>query len=375
MTDLRGAPAQDFQSELERFDAELPVEEASTPPKSWYLDPRCDQLERELVFARNWLPVALNLGLAAPGSYVAGCVAGRPYFVIRQEDGTLRAFHNACRHHAAELVADQGRVDELVCPYHGWTYALDGGLKRAPHVAGIQNFRKEDFGLKQIPLTEWGPYVWICFDDNPRDLQADLGELATTLERTDWSDLRFVRRQIYELKCNWKVFVDNYLDGGYHVAAVHGGLSSQLQLDTYHTETAERFSLQTCQSAGSEAPPSAGDFSERLAGGALYGYVYPNLMINRYGPILDNNIVEPLGPDRCRVIFDYFFAEDSRDSDFVERSVAASHQVQLEDVAVCESVQRGLGSPAYDVGRYAPRVEHAMYHFHRLLAQDLRRSD
>ena len=127
--------------------------------------------------------------------------------------------------------------------------------------------------------------------------------------------------------------------------------------------------MQTSGSASAQAPHSSVDPAVRMAGGAIYAFVYPNLMLNRYGPVLDTNLVLPLGPDRCRVVFDFFF-EDPDDHDFIAESRAQSDLTQDEDIAVSEQVQRGLASATYDRAPYAA-PEIAIHHFHRLLAQDL----
>jgi choline monooxygenase len=171
------------------------------------------------------------------------------------------------------------------------------------------------------------------------------------------------------------VYIDNYLDGGYHVAYLHRGLASQLDLASYGTELYERFSI---QSGGGAAPRGASkrrsagrDFAERIGDHVLYAWLYPNFMINRYGPMMDTNWVLPLGRDRTEVIFDYYF-EEGKDAAFIERSLEASDVVQREDTDICEAVQRGLESRSYDRGRYSAEREMGEHHFHRLLAEDLK---
>ncbi|KQK17362.1 hypothetical protein BRADI_1g33960v3 [Brachypodium distachyon] len=174
-------------------------------------------------------------------------------------------------------------------------------------------------------------------------------------------------RREYIIECNWKVFCDNYLDGGYHVPYAHGALASGLQLQSYETLTYERVSVQRCESA-----PAEQEDIDRLGTKAIYAFVYPNFMINRYGPWMDTNLAVPLDATRCKVVFDYFLDESLLDDqDFIDQSLKDSEQVQIEDIALCEGVQKGLESPAYGVGRYAPSVEMAMHHFHRLLHTNL----
>ncbi len=356
-----------IRAELARFDPSLPIERAFTPPASWYVRPEVHELERERVFRRSWQAVGRLDQVSRPGDYFTGCVVDDPYVVLRDQDGTLRAFHNVCRHHAAEVCQGEGSLTELVCPYHGWAYRLDGGLSRAPRLGSNELFDRDTFSLKPAAVGVFGALVFIHLGDDPPPLAAQFAELAPRLAAMGTPDLKFVARRSYELRCNWKVYVDNYLDGGYHVSVLHKALAGLLDLDTYGTELFERVSIQSCRSPEG-APP------QRIGEEALYAFVYPNFMLNRYGPILDTNWVVPVGPDRTRVTFDFFFRDTVGPTagEFIERSIAASHRVQEEDVAICESVQKGLGSPAYDRGIYAPGVERAAYHFHRLLADDLR---
>lgn len=362
-----------LRAEISRFDPSIPIERAWTPPASWYVSPEIFAWERERVFRRSWQAVGRAGQVASPGDYFTGAIAGDPFVVVRGDDGTLRAFHNVCRHHAAEVCAGAGRLSELSCPYHGWTYRLDGTLTRAPRLGRNEIFDRARFSLKPASVATWGPLVFVHLGENPPPLAAELGELLARLDGSGTPSLKFAARREYELACNWKVYVDNYLDGGYHVSVLHKALAGQLDLDTYVTELFPRVSIQSCRSPEETPEASGGDFAERIGAEALYAFVYPNFMLNRYGPILDTNWVLPLGPDRTKVVFDFFFetVEGEEARAFVERSVAASHRVQEEDMTICESVQRGLTSPAYDRGIYAPSVETAAHHFHKLLAADL----
>jgi choline monooxygenase len=360
-----------LRRELERFDPDLPLDSAGTPPASWYTSADFLALEYKAVFWNSWQPVGRAEQVRERGSFFSGDVCGQPVLIVRDEPGRLRAFYNVCRHHAAQVAPAAGRGSELVCPYHGWTYSLAGRLLRAPRLGAVRDFNPAEFSLKPIALAPWGPFVWLNFARQPRPLADDLHNLWELLAPTGFERLHFVTRRQYELQCNWKVFVDNYLDGGYHIAHVHGGLAGQLDLDRYRTEVSERFSVQSC-SAAEEPRPQGGDSSERIGSSAIYAFVYPNFMINRYGPIMDTNWVVPLAVDRTRVVFDFYFDESAlaRD-DFVAASLAASDQIQLEDMAICESVQRGLASAGYECGRYAHPLEVAAHHFHRLLWRDL----
>ncbi len=359
--------------EVAAFDPAVPLEAAWLPPSSWYKDDRFYDLERDTVFKNAWLIAARSDQLTKIGDFVAGVMAGEPYVVVRGEDRTLRAFYNVCRHHAAQVAAGAGCAQTLVCPYHGWTYGLDGRLMRAPELGAVKDFDREKFGLAPMRVAEWCGLVFISMAASPSALAGDLSELETQLRDMAVDSLQFVARRKYTMACNWKVYVDNYLDGGYHVSYLHRGLAGQLDLDSYKTEIFERYSIQSGAGAGAGGAKDGGDFAERIGDRVLYAWIYPNLMINRYGPMMDTNWVIPRGHDTTEVIFDYYFTpEAARDAAFVEKSLAASDVVQQEDVTICESVQTGLASSSYEKGRYSVKREHGEHHFHRLLAADFR---
>jgi choline monooxygenase len=373
-TNARARHGSWVRDEVARFDPSIPLEAAWLPPKSWYNDGRFFELERDTVFRNHWLIAARADQFVKTGDYVAGSIAGEPYVVVRGEDGALRAFYNVCRHHAAQVAVGAGCAESLVCPYHGWTYALDGRLTRAPELGAVKDFDRDKFGLVPMRVASWCGLVFICMADNPRSITDDLTEVGTRLNAMSVDGLTFVARRQYTLACNWKVYVDNYLDGGYHVSYLHKGLAGQLDLDSYQTEIFERYSIQSgAGAAGKKEGMPGSDFAERIGDRVLYAWLYPNLMINRYGPMMDTNWVVPRGHDETQVIFDYYFTpETANDNEFVEKSLAASDVVQLEDVAICESVQKGLGSSSYDQGRYSAKLEQGEHHFHRLLAEDFR---
>jgi choline monooxygenase len=183
--------------------------------------------------------------------------------------------------------------------------------------------------------------------------------------------LSFFARKTYTLRCNWKVYVDNYLDGGYHVPHLHKGLNSVLDYKEYNIENGARYCLQSSPMVTSGEHTSF--TSTRTGDRAYYYWLYPNFMINVYEGVMDTNLVLPLAPDKCMVQFDFFFADVSEDKVSLNAaSVEISERIQEEDVDICESVQRGLGSRAYAAGRLSVRREAGEHLFHRLLARDLR---
>ena len=363
----------DVDRELARFDSLAPIEQAWTPPSSWYTDPEFHQRELREVFARTWQPVARSEDLEVPGSYTSGVLAGEPWVVVRGEDGELRAFANTCRHKGREVVQGSGCAERLVCGYHAWCYDLEGVVRSAPRMAGIERFDRQEMSLPRYAVAEWGPWVWLCLADEPSALEDAIEPLERALAPTGWQRLRYRRGATWEIRANWKVVVDNYLDGGYHIPHMHPSLDAQIGMSTYRTETFERCSIQSTSVSGVDDGRIDFEASERVGAGALYAWLFPAFMINRYGPCMDANVIVPVGPGRCRVLYEFFFDQDV-DEAFVEQSIAQSAVTQREDTSICESVQLGLEARSYDRGRYAPQVEHGELHFHRLLAESMRQS-
>jgi len=357
---------------LASYNDRAPLKEAFTIPAPWYFDPRIGDLERDRVFGSNWIAVGHSDQVEKAGQFFTFNLAGEPLIAVRGSDGVLRAFYNVCRHHAAAVaITECGIAQNLRCPYHGWTYGLDGSLKGAPEFAGVCNFDRAVNGLVPVRIAEWEQFVFVSLDEQAPALETVLGDLPARLAPLGISRLNFFSRQCYTLECNWKVYVDNYLDGGYHVPHLHKGLNSVLDYTHYTIENGLRYCLQSSPMVSSS---DEADFAHTRTGDrAWYYWLYPNFMINIYEGVMDTNLVLPLGLDKCLVYFDFFFADTSAARrQHNEESVAVSDRVQSEDVGICESVQRGLHSRAYNAGRLSVRREGGEHLFHRLLAQDLK---
>lgn len=362
-----------MRRELRRFDPMIPLESAHTPPYTWYTDQEMLDCEQLQVFEKSWIPVGRSDQVDKPGKYFTGSILGSPYVIVRGDDGVLRAFHNVCRHHAAEVAQGCGRICELVCPYHGWTYKLDGELRKTPHLGKICNFDVDRNGLRPISVQEWGPFIFIDLDGSwienqkdTRDFLADSEAILKPLQEMGISNMKHVERRVYDIKCNWKVFIDNGLDGGYHVAYVHERLSQGLEFEGYQTHIFDRCSYQVCESNKTD---------KRLGDKVIYAWMFPNFFINRYGNCMDTNTVVPLTPDSCQVIIDWYFDYDNLEDWSIQktttRHIADSDAVQKEDVTLCESVQRGMKSMAFEDGRYSSKLEGAVHAFHKLLWKEL----
>jgi choline monooxygenase len=362
-----------LNEKLNAFDPTLPLERAHTIPSSWYFDPELYAAECRRVFGASWQVAGRADQVAAPGAFVTADIAGDPILVVRGQDGVLRAFYNVCRHRAAQVINQpEGKVTKLRCRYHGWTYDLCGRLRGTPEFDGVEGFCKEEQGLVPLAVAVWGPLVFVHAPpvESAPPLTDFLAPLPQRTADLDLGAMKFVTRREYELACNWKVFVDNYQDGGYHVNTVHPGLAGAIDYSGYRTELAEHTTVQV-----SPLKASSDSTVGKVRSGecAYYWWVFPNLMVNLYRGIMDTNLVLPLGPERCKVTFDFYFAQTDgpQASDFIEQSIAVAHQVQVEDLEICEEVQRGLKCRSYATGRFSVKREAGGYHFHRLLAHYL----
>jgi choline monooxygenase len=357
---------------IESYNPNSPLADAWTIPAAWYVDPRIMALERRTVFSRSWQLVGRAEQVRKPGQFVTWELAGEPLLVVRGDDQVLRGFFNVCRHHAAAIMtAAEGEARNLRCPYHGWTYSLEGELRGTPDFSGVCDFDRAANGLAPVETAVWENWVFVKLDPAGPALADFLGsDLAGQMRGLDLGDFHWMERRRYRLECNWKVFVDNYLDGGYHVPYLHKGLDSVLDYSNYTIETGGRFCLQSSPVVAKGAEAQTGEV--RKGDRAFYYWIYPNFMINWYAGVMDTNLVIPLGVDRTEVIFDFYFTDVSELARARNlASVVVAERIQDEDVGICESVQRGLKSRSYTAGRLSVRREAGERLFHQLLHADL----
>jgi choline monooxygenase len=352
-----------------RFEPDLA--RASTLPSRWYTDPEMLAAERSAVFARTWQAVGHSAWVAAPGSYFACDIAGEPVLVTRAADGVLRAFSNVCRHRGAELCSGRGDASIIRCPYHAWTYTLDGRLHGAPEFDGVADWDRSQVHLPEFRAEVWGPYVFVCQGRDTPPLAGVLGAIPDEVARIGCpvDRLEFACRRDYTIECNWKVYVDNYLEG-YHLPAAHPSLFRELDYANYRVDTFRYYSSQIAPIRAREtvqASPRRYEYADST-NQALYYWIFPNYMLNVYPDNLSANIILPLGPERTLTIFEWFAYGDRR---VQQATVDFSDEIQQEDIRLCESVQRGLRSRHYDRGRFSVRRENGVHHFHGLLTEFL----
>lgn len=340
--------------------APRPLEEAWTLPAPAYTDPAVHAFEQEAIFARSWQLVGRAGAVARPGCHLVAEIAGRPVLAVRGNDAVLRGFFNVCKHRGGPLALEDDCAARLQCRYHGWTYELDGRLRAAAEMREAADFATEDIALAPLPVAEWEGFVFAAAADPGMPLARLVAGIRERIAPIALPALAFHTRVEYALACNWKTYVDNYLEG-YHLPYVHPGLNELLDYRSYATHIAEWYSYQT-----SPLERARGPYRE---GRAHYFFVWPNLMLNVLPGRLQTNVVAPVAPQQCRVVFDYYHAdlESAAARRMIAEDLAFSDEVQREDVAICERVQKGLASGAYRAGRLSPKREAGLHHFQNLL--------
>lgn len=341
---------------------------ASTIPARWYRGGEFLEAEKRRVFGRTWQCVGHADVVGDPGTFLAGDIAGEPVLVARDSAGVLRAFANVCRHRGALLASGEGAASVIRCPYHAWTYSLDGSLLGQPEFEGVQDWDRSKICLPQYQAEAWGPFVFVNLDCAAPPLREVMGAIPEEIAKMGcpFERMRFSCRRDYVIECNWKVYIDNYLEG-YHLPAAHPSLYRELDYAQYLVET---FRYYSSQIAPIRAAGSAGTRRYAFEDGrqsALYYWIFPNFMLNVYPDNLSSNLILPLGPDRTLTIFEWFAYEGQ----VAQATIDFSDEIQQEDIRICESVQKGLASRSYNQGRFSVKRENGVHHFHGLLAEFL----
>ena len=351
-----------------------------TLPARFYIDPEIYEAERDAIFYRCWYYAGHTSQVASPGAFITCTIHQQNVFIIRDRSDELRAFYNVCQHRGHELLAGAGRTNVITCPYHAWAYDFDGTLKAARNTEDVPGFDKCDFALKPVRVETFCGMVFINLDadaeplkDQTGDLEAEIREYCPSVDT-----LAFAQRDTYDVVSNWKVMVDNFLEC-YHCHTAHRDFVDLVDMDSYRTKTHGIYSSQVSGAARS-TENSAYTFKK---GEVDFGYagwfLWPNLTIWAYpgDPNLSVLQMVPAGPERTIEYQDWFVPEGNVSAQLKDAMDYQKDVLQPEDIALCESVQRGLQSRGYNQGRFVvdPRFselsEHAVHHFQDLVAKAL----
>ncbi len=343
----------------------------ATLPADWYADPAIQRLEGERVFARSWQYAGRSDRVASPGDFFT-CFAGQiPIVVVRDLEGKLRGFVNVCRHRGHLIAEGAGNRKALQCPYHAWTYDLDGTLRRAPRSEREPDFDAEGYSMLPVATEAWGPLVFVNPDPDAGPLADALGPLPghVAASGVDVDRLRFRVRNDWEIECDWKVAIENYLEC-YHCAVAHPGFAKVIDVGVDEYELRSEGLVSSQFGTVRDTAPENG--KAYLADGGLmqpqYHLLWPNCTLNiDPGPgNMSVDVTRPAGPGRCAGSTEYFFYEEVSD-EVAGEMMAFANQVGAEDASLVASVQLGLSSGMIPHGRLLPTSEHLIQHFQRLV--------
>lgn len=348
------------------------VEKAYALHADAYVDPQFFKLENSAIFEQQWQLVGHIDQLPNIGDQIIAQIGRVPIVVVCNQDSQLKALHNVCRHRAGPLAIENGNNKVLRCKYHGWTYTLDGELKSAPEMQSTPDFKLCQHHLPKALLEVWQGFIFVAIKQPEMSLTELLSGIVEKIKPIDLESMSFSHRDEYVIDCNWKVYMDNYLEG-YHLPHVHPGLSKLLDYRSYDTELFDWYSYQNSPLNNAENNNTDIFYGE---GNAHYYCIFPNLMLNILPGRLQTNVILPIGKNKTRIIFDYYYSD--MDSEHTKKLMLQdkefSDEVQQEDITICEQVQKGLNSGSYQAGRLCMKRETGVLHFQNLVKKILLKS-
>ena len=342
--------------------------------KEAYINPSWHKTDLESIIGKTWQWVCHVEKLKKPGSYTTINIANQPIMVIRDGKKILRAFYNVCKHRAHKLIDGEGLTNRITCPYHAWTYDLDGKLVRAPHTEKLDKFELKDICLNEVQVEEFCGFIFVNLDKEAASLQTQSENLENEIKHwaPDIEKLTFGHRLEYDIKSNWKNVVDNFLEC-YHCPTAHKDFCELVDMDTYKVTTYGIYSSHMAEAGNS--PNAAYDVSSATVKTHAVWWLWPTTCLMRYpgrSSMIVLNII-PAGPDRTLETYD-FFLETPQPNEMELESIRYLDEVlQVEDINIVESVQRGMNTPAFTQGRIvndpegSGKSEHAVHHFHGLV--------
>jgi choline monooxygenase len=363
-----------------------------TPDAVYYFDRDVYAAEQRRIFWRHWQYFCHTSQIPEVGDYVTGEVAGQSIYLIRDRDNSIRGFFNVCQHRAHQLLAGSGNIKNVIrCPYHSWTYEMDGTLRSAPKCEEVVNFRREDVKLAPIAVDVVGGFVFVNLNPQARPLSSSDGHFGTKLLEMcpEAPQLRFVKRQDFHIKANWKVVVENFLENyhSFYSGPAHKQLSDVIDQDTYRWSIDGKVIEFLGRGGDAERLPYAKLGERKFTGrndGFQIVFLWPNMafIIIPGASMLLVFLMNPAGPEDTAEPLLYFGLEDQLDAGTAAAVDWFNNILGPEDVEIVESVQRGLHSLGYRRGRLmadpalkAAWSEHFLHHFNRLNIEAIEGAD
>jgi len=368
---------------LERLNR--PTSQATGLPPTLYTSPEFFAQEQDYLFERSWVFVGVTDEFSEAGVAMPVTVAGKPVVVVRDLQGTLRAFHNVCSHRGTLLVAKrlEGRRS-LRCPYHSWCYGLDGALKTTPHIGGQGVHSHPDLdiskhGLRPVRLATWHHLIFVNLSGEAPSLESVLAPLAARWP-IDYGRLRLGGVRSFEFKANWKLVIENFLES-YHLPTVHPGLNSYSKMKDHYNifigpnaygQASRTFAPDT-GAAGASLPAIPG-YPAHLTGQGEYPILFPNLMLGAQATEFFAIACEPVSPTLTRERFYLFFADEAMNEAYAQTRTDTLNRwlaVNTEDIGVVEAMQEGRRSTVRTGDLFAPELEACVHAFQRQLVETI----
>lgn len=348
--------------------ASLSLQSEAYTSEQWF------KADQQLILAKSWQWVCHVEKVRVPGAFVTAQIAGQSIAVVRDREGGLCAFYNVCKHRAHELLTGEGATNSILCPYHAWVYKLDGQLARAPHTENLVSFDKQQICLDQVQVEEFCGFIYVNLDPAAESLREQSGGLHEEIMQwaPDVGELTFGHRLSYDIKSNWKNVVDNFLEC-YHCPTAHKDFCTLVDMDTYEVTTHGIYSSQMAE-AGKFTNTAYDTANAEVTTHAVW-WLYPTTCLMRYPgrpSMIVLNII-PMGPERTLETYDFYLQTPEPDAAEVDAIKYLDEVLQVEDIGLVESVQRGMNTPAFNQGRIvhdpagSGKSEHAVHHFHGLV--------
>jgi Rieske 2Fe-2S family protein len=340
---------------------------ARTMPREYYTSPEILAEERERLLPAMWHCVGRASVVTKPGQYMLRDVAGESIIVVRGKDDVLRALFNVCRHRGTRICTQaSGQFSgSIQCPYHAWTYRLDGTLTGAPHMDEVEGFDKGDYPLHQAAIAEWEGFVFVNVAKDPQPFEEWFGPLIGRLARYDLSSLKVGHRATYEVRANWKLVFQNYSEC-LHCPMIHPELSTMMPYTSGANDLVEGPFLGGYMELTNESATMSGKACGRLVSDSLpaddrkrayYYTIMPNMALSIHPDYANYYLLTPLAVDRTLVESEWMFSpsNESNASFNPQDAIQFWDITNRQDWAICEQSQLGVQSSRYAPGPYSPR--------------------